>query len=78
VEDIQLNAATPPLSAFTERNHFRQTRFTGTGTNIVLDGTLLQPAVAEKTNVNGNLNLVLNGISLTSRPVARTSLFAWR
>ncbi len=66
VEDIQLVAATPLVIRFTPGEvSFDNIRFTGPGTNIVLNGTL---ATAEggtaNLNVNGSLNLrVLNGIS---------------
>ena len=44
---------------------FDQTRFTGPGTNIVLDGTLATASGGRQSlNVNGDLNLrVLNGVS---------------
>lgn len=66
VEDIQLNATTPLEIAFKPNEiTFRETRFTGPGTNIVIDGTLASGAGgAQNLNVNGNLNLrVLNGVS---------------
>jgi translocation and assembly module TamB len=66
VEDIQLSATTPFVVRFTPGEMvFDNTRFTGPGTNIVLNGTL---ATAEggtaNLNVNGTLNLrVLNSLS---------------
>ena len=66
VEDIQLTATTPLEVAFTPGEiNFKETRFTGPGTNIVIDGTLATATGgAQNLNVNGNLNLrVLNGVS---------------
>jgi translocation and assembly module TamB len=66
VEDVQLNAATPLVVSFKPNEiKFDSTRFTGPGTNIVLDGTLATGVGgAQNLNVNGDLNMrVLNGIS---------------
>ena len=66
VEDVQLNATTPLVVRFTPNEiAFDNTRFTGPGTNIVLDGTLATAAGGRQSlNVNGDLNMrVLNGIS---------------
>ena len=66
VEDIQLNAQTPLVVRFTPNEiTFDSIRFTGPGTNIVLNGTLATAAGGNANlNVNGSLNLrVLNGIS---------------
>jgi translocation and assembly module TamB len=66
VEDVQLNAATPLVVRFTPNEvAFDGTRFTGPGTNIVLDGTIASAAEGRQNlNVTGSLNLrVLNGIS---------------
>ncbi|HEU4435469.1 MAG TPA: translocation/assembly module TamB domain-containing protein [Pyrinomonadaceae bacterium] len=66
VEDIQLNATTPLEIAFKPNEiDFKETRFTGPGTNIVISGTLATAAGGRQDlNVNGNLNLrVLNGVS---------------
>ena len=66
VEDIQLAATTPLVINFTPNEvSFQAARFTGPGTNIVLDGTLASGAGGRQNlNVNGDLNLrVLNGIS---------------
>jgi translocation and assembly module TamB len=66
VEDVQLDATTPLVVRFTPSEvTFEQTRFTGPGTNIVLDGTLATASGGRQSlNVNGDLNLrVLNGIS---------------
>jgi translocation and assembly module TamB len=48
-----------------KRDHFEGTRFTGPGTNIVLDGTLATASGGKQNlNVNGDLNMrVLNGVS---------------
>ena len=65
-EDIQLNAAAPLVVRFSPSEiSFDNSRFTGPGTNIVLDGTLATAAGGKQNlNVTGNLNLrVLNGIS---------------
>ncbi|HEX5835881.1 MAG TPA: translocation/assembly module TamB domain-containing protein [Pyrinomonadaceae bacterium] len=66
VEDIQLAATTPLTIRFTPNEvAFDAVRFTGPGTNIVLDGTLASGTGGRQSlNVNGNLNLrVLNGVS---------------
>ena len=66
VEDIQLNAAMPLVVRFSPSEiSFDSTRFTGPGTNIVLDGTLATAAEGKQNlNISGNLNLrVLNGLS---------------
>jgi translocation and assembly module TamB len=66
VEDIQLNAAMPLVVRFSPSEiSFDSTRFTGPGTNIVLDGTLATAAGGKQNlNISGNLNLrVLNGLS---------------
>jgi translocation and assembly module TamB len=66
VEDIQLAATTPLVVRFTPNEvAFQAARFTGPGSNIVLDGTLASGAGGRQSlNVNGDLNLrVLNGIS---------------
>ena len=65
-EDIQLNAAVPLVIRFSPSEiSFDSSRFTGPGTNIVLDGTLATAAGGKQNlNVTGNLNLrVLNGLS---------------
>ena len=66
VEDIQLNATTPLEIAFKPNEvTFKETRFTGPGTNIVIDGTLASgTGGTQNLAVNGDLNLrVLNGVS---------------
>lgn len=66
VEDVQLNAATPLEIAFVPNEiTFKAARFTGPGTNIVLDGSLASGAAGKQDlRINGDLNLrVLNGIS---------------
>jgi len=66
VEDIQLAATTPLVVRFTPNEvAFAAARFTGPGTNIVLDGTIASgPGGRQSLNVNGDLNLrVLNGVS---------------
>ncbi len=66
VEDIQLAATTPLVINFTPNEvGFQAARFTGPGSNIVLDGTLASGSGGRQNlNVNGDLNLrVLNGIS---------------
>ena len=66
VEDVQLNATTPLVVSFKPNEvRFEGTRFTGPGTNIVLDGTLATGVGGtQNLNVNGDLNMrVLNGIS---------------
>ena len=66
VEDVQLSATTPLEIRFTPNEiTFDETRFTGPGTNIALNGTLATAAGGRQNlNVNGDLNMrVLNGIS---------------
>jgi autotransporter translocation and assembly factor TamB len=66
VEDIQLAATTPLIVRFTPNEvAFDAARFTGPGTNIVLDGIIASGAGGRQSlNVNGDLNLrVLNGVS---------------
>jgi translocation and assembly module TamB len=66
VEDVQLTATTPLELRFTPNEiTFDTTRFTGPGTNIVLNGTLATATGGRQSlNVNGDLNMrVLNGIS---------------
>ncbi len=66
VEDVQLSATTPLVVRFTPSElTLEGARFTGPGTNIVLDGTLATGTGGKQNlNVNGNLNMrVLNGIS---------------
>ena len=66
VEDVQLSATTPLEIGFKPNEiNFKETRFTGPGTNILIDGTLASGAGGtQNLNVNGNLNLrVLNGVS---------------
>ena len=66
VQDIALNATTPLVIHFTPNEiTFSGSRFTGPGTNLVIDGTLATSASAKPNlNVNGSLNLrVLNGLS---------------
>lgn len=66
VEDVQLSATTPLAVRFTPNEvAFDSARFTGPGTNIVLDGTLATASGGRQSlNVNGDLNMrVLNGLS---------------
>jgi translocation and assembly module TamB len=66
VEDVQLTATAPFVVRFTPGEmSFDNARFTGPGTNIVLNGTLATAAGGNANlNIDGNLNLrVLNGIS---------------
>jgi translocation and assembly module TamB len=66
VEDVQLDATTPLVVRFTPGEMvFDGARFTGPGTNIVLDGTLATASGGRQNlNINGDLNMrVLNGIS---------------
>ena len=66
VEDVQLSATTPLIVRFTPNEiQFAGTRFTGPGTNIVLDGKLATASGGTQSlTVNGDLNMrVLNGIS---------------
>jgi translocation and assembly module TamB len=66
VEDVQLNATTPLTISFTPNElTFDAARFTGPGTNILLNGTLAT-ATGGKQNltINGDLNTrMLNGVS---------------
>src|SRR5215216_2844523 len=66
VEDVQLSATTPLVVRFTPNElTFDATRFTGPGTNIVLNGTLATASGGRQNlTVNGDLNMrVLNGVS---------------
>ncbi|HEY0365878.1 MAG TPA: translocation/assembly module TamB domain-containing protein, partial [Pyrinomonadaceae bacterium] len=66
VEDVQLDATAPLVVRFTPGEMvFEGARFTGTGTNIVLDGTLATASGGRQNlTINGDLNMrVLNGIS---------------
>lgn len=66
VEDIQLMAATPLVVKFRPNEvAFESARFTGPGTNIVLDGTIASGSGGRQSlDINGDLNLrVLNGVS---------------
>lgn len=66
VEDVQLSATTPLTVKFTPNElTFEETRFTGPGTNIVLNGTLATAnGGRQNLAVNGDLNMrVLNGVS---------------
>jgi translocation and assembly module TamB len=66
VEDVQLNATTPLTVRFTPSEiTLDNARFTGPGSNIVLDGTLATATGGRQNlNVNGDLNMrVLNGVS---------------
>ena len=66
VEDVQLSATTPLTVRFTPNElTLDEARFTGPGTNIVLNGTLATAAGGKQNlNVNGDLNMrVLNGVS---------------
>jgi translocation and assembly module TamB len=66
VEDIQLTATAPLVVRFTPGElAFDNARFTGPGTNIVLNGTVATASGGTANlNVNGSLNLrVLNGVS---------------
>ena len=66
VEDIQLTAETPLEIAFRPNEiDFKGTRFTGPGTNILINGTIASGAGGTQAlSVNGDLNLrVLNGVS---------------
>ena len=65
-EDVQLTATTPLIVKFSPGEvAFDGARFTGTGTNISLDGTLATASGgSQNLNINGSLNLrVLNGVS---------------
>jgi translocation and assembly module TamB len=66
VEDVQLSATTPLSVRFTPSElTLDEARFTGPGTNIVLNGTLATATGGKQNlNVNGDLNMrVLNGLS---------------
>jgi translocation and assembly module TamB len=66
VEEVQLTAATPLVVHFSPNEiSFDGIRFTGPGTNIVLDGSLATAAAGKQNlSVTGSLNLrVLNGVS---------------
>jgi translocation and assembly module TamB len=66
VEDVQLSATTPLTVRFSPNElTLDQARFTGPGTNIVLNGTLATATGGKQNlNVNGDLNMrVLNGLS---------------
>ncbi|HKG97524.1 MAG TPA: translocation/assembly module TamB domain-containing protein, partial [Pyrinomonadaceae bacterium] len=66
VEDVQLTATTPLVVKFTPNEvTFEETRFTGPGTNILLNGTVATATGGRQNlNVNGDLNMrVLNGVS---------------
>jgi translocation and assembly module TamB len=66
VEDVQLDATAPLVVKFTPGEMlFEGARFTGPGTNIVLDGTLATASGGKQNlNINGDLNMrVLNGVS---------------
>ena len=66
VEDVQLSATTPLSIRFTPNElTLDEARFTGPGTNIVLNGTLATASGGKQNlNINGDLNLrVLNGVS---------------
>ena len=66
VEDVQLSATTPLTVRFTPNElTLDEARFTGPGTNIVLNGTLATASGGHQNlNVNGDLNMrVLNGVS---------------
>jgi len=63
---VQLTATTPLIVKFSPGEvAFDGARFTGTGTNISLDGTLATASGgSQNLNINGSLNLrVLNGVS---------------
>jgi len=66
VEDVQLSATTPLSVRFTPNElTLDEARFTGPGTNIVLNGTLATASGGKQNlNINGDLNMrVLNGVS---------------
>src|SRR5215213_2308971 len=66
VEDVQLTATSPLIVKFTPGEMvFQSARFTGPGTNIVLEGTLATASGGRQSlSINGDLNMrVLNGIS---------------
>jgi translocation and assembly module TamB len=65
-EEVQLNATTPFTLNFSGNEiSFDHTKFTGTGTNVELDGTLaLGPGGRQALMIDGRVNLrVLNGLS---------------
>jgi translocation and assembly module TamB len=66
VQDVQLSATTPLTVRFTPNElTLDEARFTGPGTNIVLNGTLATATGGKQNlNINGDLNMrVLNGAS---------------
>jgi translocation and assembly module TamB len=66
VEDVQLKATTPLVVRFSPSEvSFENAQFTGTGTNIILGGSIaLGTAGRQSFTVDGRLNLrVLNGLS---------------
>jgi translocation and assembly module TamB len=66
VEDIQLTATTPLVVRFKPNEvTFDAARFTGPGTNILLEGTIASGSGGRQgLDINGDLNLrVLNGLS---------------
>jgi translocation and assembly module TamB len=66
VEDIQLTATTPLVVHFKPNEvAFESARFTGPGTNLVLNGTIASGSGGKQSlDINGDLNLrVLNGLS---------------
>ncbi len=66
VVDVQLDATAPLVVKFTPGEMvFEGARFTGPGTNIVLDGTIATASGGKQNlNINGELNMrVLNGVS---------------
>ncbi|MBV9210499.1 MAG: translocation/assembly module TamB, partial [Acidobacteria bacterium] len=66
VEDIQLSAVSPLLVQFRSNEiFFEKTQFTGTGTNIVIGGTVaIDKGGRQNLTVDGKLNLkALNGLS---------------
>lgn len=66
VEDVKLTAQTPLVVRFSPSEiTLEGVRFTGPGTNIVLDGTLASASGGKQNlNISGNLNLrFLNGLS---------------
>jgi translocation and assembly module TamB len=66
VEDVQLTAQSPVVVNFsTKEVTFERTQFTGTGTNVSLEGTIATGSGGrEALTVDGRVNLrVLNGVS---------------
>ncbi len=66
IEDVQLNAEDPLIVQFSPQEvFFERTRFTGTGTNLVIGGTFaLAEGGRQNLSVDGELNLrILNGLS---------------